>query len=113
MIEERPWGSFTILADLPYAKVKRLVVNPGQRLSYQSHKFRDEHWVVVRGIARVTLDDLTKEHGYGEHIFFARGTKHRLSCAGNETLEIIEVQVGDSFAEDDIVRYEDDYQRVK
>jgi mannose-6-phosphate isomerase len=109
---DRPWGSFIVLADLPYTKVKRLIINPGHRLSYQSHKHRDEHWVVVRGKAQITLDGVVTQHSYGEHIFFPRGTKHRLACAGDEPMEIIEVQIGDSFAEDDIVRYEDDYDRA-
>jgi mannose-6-phosphate isomerase-like protein (cupin superfamily) len=108
---DRPWGSFVILADGANAKVKRLVVNPGQRLSLQSHKFRDEHWVVVAGKAEITLDATTKVIGYGEHIFVKRGTKHRIACSGQQPTEIIEVQVGESFAEEDIVRYSDDYGR--
>jgi mannose-6-phosphate isomerase-like protein (cupin superfamily) len=109
----RPWGSFVVLADLPYTKVKRLIVNPGHRFSYQSHKHRDEHWIVVRGTADVTSDDKVTNHRYGDYISLPRGTKHRLMCTGDEALEIIEVQVGDSFAEDDIIRYEDDYGRVE
>lgn len=108
---DRPWGSFFILEDSQKAKVKRLLVNPGQRLSLQSHKSRDEHWVIIRGIATVTRDDETKEFSYGEHVYIKRGTKHRLACHGPEPVEIIEVQTGDSFAEDDIVRYSDDYGR--
>lgn len=109
---DRPWGSFTILDDSPRTKVKRLVVNPGQRLSYQSHKHRDEHWVVVGGSARVTLDDRVTVHHYGDHIFVGRGTKHRIACDGPQPCEIIEVQTGESFAEEDIVRFSDDYNRV-
>lgn len=108
---DRPWGSFFVLEDSHLAKVKRLVVNPGQRLSLQSHKHRDEHWVVVRGIASVTLDDRTVEMRYGDHVFVERGTRHRIACASEEPVEIIEVQVGDSFEEEDIVRYSDDYGR--
>ena len=110
-IEVRPWGSFVVIADLPYVKVKRLIVNPGHRFSYQSHTHRDEHWVVVRGEAGVTSNDKVTNHGYGDYIRLPRKTKHRLACIGDEPLEIIEVQVGDSFAEDDIVRYSDDYGR--
>jgi mannose-6-phosphate isomerase-like protein (cupin superfamily) len=109
----RPWGSFVVIADLPYAKVKRLTVNPGHRFSYQSHKHRDEHWIVVRGVAQVTLNDVSANFKYGDHIFFARDTKHRLACVSDEAVEIIEVQVGESFGEDDIVRYEDDYGRTE
>lgn len=111
--EDRPWGSFFILEDSCAAKVKRLLVNPGQRLSLQSHKHRDEHWVIVRGVARVTLDDETKDLAYGEHVFVKRGTRHRIACAGDEPVEIIEVQTGESFAEEDIIRYSDDYGRVE
>jgi mannose-6-phosphate isomerase-like protein (cupin superfamily) len=110
--EDRPWGSFDVLADQTNTKVKRLLVNPGQRLSLQSHKLRDEHWVIVQGTAQVTLDDHTFEATYGKHIFIARGTKHRIACAGDSPVEIIEVQVGDDFPEEDIVRYADDYHRA-
>ncbi len=109
---DRPWGSFFVLEDSARTKVKRLVVNPGQRLSYQSHEHRDEHWIVIAGVALVTLNDVVSEHRYGDHIFVGRGTKHRIACGGPEPVEIIEVQVGDSFAEEDIVRYSDDYNRV-
>ncbi len=110
--EERPWGCFIILDDQPHTKVKRLIVNPGQRLSYQSHKLRDEHWVVVRGRALITLDGVNRELGYGEHVFVKRGVKHRIACQGNEPVEIIEVQTGDGFPEEDIERFSDDYQRI-
>lgn len=109
---DRPWGSFFVLQDSPHTKVKRLLVNPGHRLSYQSHQHRDEHWVVVRGVARVTLDDVVTDYRYGDHIYVSRGSKHRIACEGSEPVEIIEVQVGDSFAEGDITRYSDDYSRA-
>lgn len=109
---DRPWGSFFILEDLSYTKVKRLLVNPGQRLSLQSHKLRDEHWVVVRGVARVTLDDETRDIRYGDHVFVKRGTRHRIACHGDEPVELIEVQVGEAFPEEDIERFQDDYNRV-
>lgn len=110
--EHRPWGSFFILEDEAHTKVKRLVVNPGHRLSLQSHKLRDEHWVVVRGVAVVTLDDITREYRYGDHVFVQRGVKHRLACAGQEPVEIIEVQTGEAFPEEDIERFSDDYDRA-
>ena len=109
---DRPWGSFFILEDLLHTKVKRLLVNPGHRLSLQSHEHRDEHWVVVRGVARVTLDDVSTDYHYGDHIFVRRGTRHRIACPGPEPVEVIEVQTGASFAEEDIVRFADDYDRV-
>lgn len=110
--EDRPWGSFDVLFDKPNTKVKSLIVKPGQRLSLQSHKLRDEHWVVVQGVARVTLDDTTKDFQYGEHVYVKRGVKHRIECASDEPVEVIEIQTGEAFPEEDIVRYSDDYNRV-
>lgn len=110
---DRPWGAFFVLEDGADAKIKRLVVNPGQRLSLQSHKHRDEHWVVVSGVAEVTLDERVLRLAYGDHVFVKRGTRHRIACASEVPVEIIEVQVGESFAEEDIVRYSDDYGRVQ
>jgi len=109
---DRPWGSFFILEDNKHSKIKRLLVKPGHRLSYQSHVHRDEHWVIVAGTAKVTLNDETRDYGYGDHVFVPRGTKHRIACEGPEPVEIIEVQVGESFAEEDITRYSDDYNRA-
>ncbi len=108
----RPWGEFHILADSPYVKVKRLIINPGHRFSLQSHKLRAEHWVVVRGIAMVTLGEEAKQLTYGDYIFVPIGAKHRIACVGDDPVEIIEVQTGEAFPEEDIIRYEDDYQRV-
>jgi mannose-6-phosphate isomerase-like protein (cupin superfamily) len=110
--ENRPWGSFDVLIDASNTKVKRLSVNPGQRLSLQSHKLRDEHWVVVAGTAVVTLDDETLELGYGQSVYVKRGARHRIANQGDKQLEIIEVQTGDGFPEEDIVRYSDDYHRA-
>ena len=110
---DRPWGSFFILEDSNLVKVKRLLVNPGQRLSLQSHEHRDEHWVVIRGVASVTLDDTTEEYRYGQLVFVKRGTRHRIANSGTEPVEIIEIQTGDSFAEEDIKRYSDDYGRAE
>jgi mannose-6-phosphate isomerase len=108
----KPWGEFHVLTDSPYTKVKRLIINPGHRLSLQSHKLREEHWVVVRGQASVTIGDQEKEIGYGQYVFVPKGTKHRIACQGNEPVEIIEVQTGEAFPEEDIIRFEDDYQRT-
>ncbi len=110
---DRPWGSFFILEDSDAAKVKRLLVKPGQRLSLQSHEHRDEHWVVIRGTARVTLNDVTSDYHYGQHVYVPRGTKHRIACTDNVPVEIIEIQIGDSFEEEDIKRYSDDYGRIE
>jgi mannose-6-phosphate isomerase-like protein (cupin superfamily) len=109
---QRPWGRFLNVVDLPYTKVKRLIVNPGKRLSYQSHTKRDETWIVVRGVATVTIDDFTCTVNYGEHVCICKNSKHRLANETDLPLEIIEVQVGEYFGEDDIQRYEDDFGRL-
>ena len=98
--------------DLPHFKSKRITVWPGQRLSYQSHKKRAEHWVVVKGQAEVTLNGETLSLGVGEHVHIPLGAKHRMGNPGHIALEFIEVQTGTYFGEDDIVRYEDNYGRV-
>ncbi len=110
--EIRPWGRYYVLDDGPTCKVKRIVVEPGQRLSYQLHHRRAEHWTVVAGTALVTLngEDITVEPG--ESIDIPRGADHRVRNPGSQPLEFIEVQMGDYFGEDDIVRLEDDYGRA-
>ena len=111
--EERPWGSFEILLDTGYCKVKRIIVKPGQRLSYQYHHKRTEHWVIVQGDAIVTLDD--KEHIFGEGMVveIPAKTKHRVQNTFEKNLVFIEVQTGTYFGEDDIIRLKDDYGRNK
>jgi mannose-6-phosphate isomerase len=108
----RPWGQFKVLYDSEYTKVKELTVSPGQRLSYQYHKHRQEHWVVVKGVATVTLDTITEEFGYNEHINVPLGIKHRLANNTDDDLVIIEIQTGTYFGEDDIIRLNDDYDRI-
>jgi mannose-6-phosphate isomerase len=111
--DHRPWGWYLVLADLPHTKVKLIFVNPGQRLSYQSHKLRSEYWVVVAGVLRATISDVTTDYTYGQSAFIPRGAKHRMACPpDSEPLQVIEVQVGDEFPESDIIRYDDDYGRV-
>jgi len=110
--ERRPWGTFTVLDERPEAKVKRLTVDPGERLSYQSHARRSEHWVVVSGTARVTLDGVDHDLGPGEAIDIPLGGAHRMTNPGADELVFVEVQLGDYFGEDDIVRYSDDYGRA-
>ena len=110
--EHRPWGSFTVLADEPDHKVKRIVVKPGQRLSLQRHKHRQEHWLIVSGEAVVTLDGNLVTIGPGQAVDIARGQVHRVENKGKEPLVFIEVQLGDYFGEDDIERLEDDYGRL-
>ena len=109
--EERPWGNYTILHTDDSCQVKKLVVNPGKRISLQSHKFRAEHWFVVSGQGIAELDSLEMQVGPGVSIDVPIGSKHRISCTGSERLVFIEVQTGSSFDEDDIIRYADDFGR--
>lgn len=110
--EIRPWGQFTNIYDQAHSKVKTIHVNPGHRLSLQSHMKRAETWVVIRGLASVQINDDFFSLSVGESIQIPVGVKHRLQNTGSELLEIIEVQTGTYFGEDDIIRYEDDYQRA-
>ncbi len=112
MDEIRPWGSFATILVSPGCKVKTIEVEPGKRLSYQSHSFRDERWIVVDGSAGVTLDGVRRIVGRGETVFIGRGQRHRLDNPGKGRLMIVEVQLGERLEEDDIVRYEDDFGRV-
>jgi mannose-6-phosphate isomerase-like protein (cupin superfamily) len=98
--------------DAPDHKVKRLVVHPGKRLSYQRHSKRAEHWFIVSGRARVTLDGADTELAAGGAIDIPRGSAHRIANAGSTDLVFVEVQHGTYFGEDDIERLEDDFGRV-
>ncbi len=109
----RPWGSYTVLEEGPAYKVKRITVKPGKRLSLQMHYHRSEHWVVVRGTARVTVGDREFILRNGESTFVPAGTKHRLENPGLIPLDIIEAQIGEYIEEDDIVRFDDDFGREK
>jgi mannose-6-phosphate isomerase len=111
--DERPWGSFTVLDDeSPTHKVKRIVVRPGKRLSYQRHSRRSEHWFVVEGKAEVTIDGSNHQVGPGDAIDIPVGAAHRIANNGDADVVFVEVQHGDYFGEDDIVRLEDDYGRA-
>jgi len=107
----RPWGSYDSVDMGDGFQVKRIKVKPGARLSLQSHARRAEHWVVVRGIARVTRDNDVFDLYPNQSTYIPIGAKHRLENPGHEPLELIEVQSGDYLGEDDIVRYEDVYGR--
>tara|TARA_Y100000593_G_scaffold74496_1_gene137166 strand:- start:169 stop:528 length:360 start_codon:yes stop_codon:yes gene_type:complete len=109
--EERPWGSFEHLLDEEYCKVKRIIVKPGQRLSYQFHYKRSEAWVIVQGTATVTLNGEDIEYTNGQIVDIPVRTKHRVRNDSKEDLIFIETQTGTYFGEDDIVRIEDDYGR--
>jgi mannose-6-phosphate isomerase len=108
----RPWGTFTVLDEGEGFKVKRIEVLPGKRLSYQKHAQRAEHWVVVNGTAKVTLDEREIIVDAGNAIDIAIGSAHRVENPGAEPLVFIEVQRGDYLGEDDIVRLQDDFGRA-
>lgn len=110
--EIRPWGQYHVLMDTANYKVKHIEVNPGGRLSYQYHNFRSEIWTIVTGIALVTLEGVVTEYKKGDSVVIPQGAKHRVHNMGTELLEIIEVQLGTYFGEDDIIRLEDDYART-
>jgi mannose-1-phosphate guanylyltransferase/mannose-6-phosphate isomerase len=107
----RPWGSYTILEDGDHYKIKRLEINPGAKLSHQLHYHRSEHWVVVAGTARVSNGDKEYDVHPNESTYIPMSTKHRLENRGRIPLQIIEVQNGEYLEEDDIVRFDDDYNR--
>lgn len=109
---QRPWGSYTVLEDMPGFKIKRIEVKPGGRLSLQSHEHRSEHWIVVAGVATVTCGERVTDLEANESTFIPKGAKHRLENRGSEIVAIIEVQVGSYLGEDDITRYDDQYGRV-
>jgi mannose-1-phosphate guanylyltransferase/mannose-6-phosphate isomerase len=107
----RPWGSYQSIDMGDRHQVKRIVVKPGGRLSLQKHHHRSEHWIVVRGTARVTVNELVKTVHENESIYIPIGATHRLENPGKILLELIEVQTGSYLGEDDIIRIEDDYRR--
>jgi len=114
IFDQRPWGSFTVLDEDADYKVKRIEVFATKRLSYQKHAHRSEHWFVVRGIAKVTLNGKEFLVKKGEDVDIPVGTAHRVENPDAEELLIfIETQTGDYFGEDDIERLEDDFGRMK
>ena len=108
----RPWGSYTVLEEGPRFKIKRITVQPGEKLSLQMHYHRSEHWVVVQGTAKVTIGEEEKIIRENEGVFVPKSAVHRLENPGKIPLEMIEVQVGEYLGEDDIIRFEDIYARV-
>lgn len=113
IFDQRPWGSFTVLDGGENYKVKRIEVLPNKRLSYQKHAHRSEHWFIVRGTAKVTLNGEEFLVKTGEAIDIPVGTAHRVeNPESDEPLIFIETQTGDYFGEDDIVRLEDDFGRM-
>jgi mannose-6-phosphate isomerase-like protein (cupin superfamily) len=109
---ERPWGTYFNALEEPGYKIKKILVHPGARLSLQSHEHRSEHWVVVQGSALVTLDEQELPKQRDEYIYIPKGSVHRLQNVGTENLILVEVQLGNYLGEDDIKRYQDDYNRL-
>ena len=110
-VEIRPWGMYEVLLDSPECKVKRITVDPGQKLSYQYHLKRSENWTIVKGHLTVILDDEKIFKSPGESVRILQGEKHRAWNETDEIVQFIEVQTGTYFGEDDIIRIEDDYNR--
>lgn len=108
----RPWGSYEVIQTQPNFQIKKISVNPGNRLSLQSHKYRSEHWFILSGSGQVQIDEQIIVIGAQESVFIPVGAKHRVKALGENKLEFIEIQTGSTFDEDDIVRYEDDFGRV-
>tara|TARA_E500000178_G_scaffold342355_1_gene387424 strand:- start:1537 stop:1884 length:348 start_codon:yes stop_codon:yes gene_type:complete len=112
-ISRRPWGTYEVIISCDRYKIKRIIVEPGNRLSLQSHKKRDESWVIVNGNALIEIGSNSYKLKYGESIHIKRNEKHRVKNVSDDKLILIEVQTGEYFGEDDIQRFEDDYNRVK
>lgn len=107
----RPWGEYFVLEESTTHKVKKIIVKPGGRLSYQYHHYRSEVWTIVQGEAIITLDGVDQVYKAGQIAQIPLGAKHRIQNQSNKDLIFIEVQLGTYFGEDDIVRIEDDYNR--
>ena len=109
---EKPWGSYTNLMDEQYTKVKKILISPGQSPSYQYHFKRSELWIIVKGIAEVKIDDNVTSHIVGDVIKIPKEAKHQVTNIGETDIIFVEIQLGEYFGEDDIVRLEDKYGRV-
>lgn len=110
--ENRPWGYYETIELGQRFQVKRILVEPGQTLSLQSHRHRAEYWVVVKGTAQVDIDDNTSLVCEGEATHIPLGAVHRMHNPGKIPMELIEVQIGSYLGEDDIIRYDDIYGRA-
>ena len=109
--DHRPWGWFEVLSLGKNFKVKRMFVKPGASLSLQSHKHRSEHWVVVEGKVKVTIDKEVKLVSEGQSVYVPLGSVHRIENSEKAPIILIEVQIGNYLGEDDIIRYDDIYSR--
>lgn len=113
IISVKPWGNHCVLfSDQNRCLVKKLVIKPKQRMSYQSHELRNEHWIIISGTASVQLGEHNISMSKNDYIYIPSGKKHRIENLGSDDLIMIEVQTGDGFFEDDITRYEDDFNRI-
>lgn len=108
---EKPWGCYETIYVDENTQVKVIRIHPGHRPSYQFHYYRTETWVLVKGEGLLTLEDKTSKVDKGDVVFVAKGAKHRIENTGTEDLIFVEVQMGEYFGEDDIVRVSDDYSR--
>lgn len=111
LIEHRPWGTYTVLLDATDCKVKSITIKPGESPSYQYHFKRREHWIIVQGNGTLILNDVQRDVNTGDCIFVEKLDKHKIINTGIGDLKFIEVQTGEYFGEDDIVRLEDKYGR--
>ncbi|MEO1247351.1 MAG: phosphomannose isomerase type II C-terminal cupin domain [Pseudomonadota bacterium] len=109
--DDRPWGRWTVLSSGDGYVVKEIAVKPGEILSLQSHEHRAEHWIVLDGVAQVTIDDEVIERRANETAFIPVGARHRIANIGDTLMRFVEVQTGEVLSEDDIRRYEDRYGR--
>lgn len=108
----RPWGDYEILTNQEACKIKKIVVNAHQKLSYQMHNHRDEYWIIIKGSANIIIDDMARYVTAGEHLLIPKKAKHRIENDTDHVFELIELQTGEYLEEDDIVRFEDQYGRV-
>ena len=108
---EKPWGSYQVLENTESYTLKKIIVNPGGKLSLQSHKHRSEHWIIAEGKAEIIIDEKVLIVGANESVIIPKGSKHRLTNNQNTKLIIFELWFGDILDEKDIVRYEDIYGR--
>lgn len=110
--KKAPWGSHSTIAFGSMYKVKEITINPGKQISLQFHKKRQEHWIIVKGIAEVTINDDVSKKGINDYIFIEKKQKHRIKNYGKKICKLIEVSTGDYLEDDDIVRLDDDFSRV-
>ena len=109
--DHRPWGWFESLVLGDRFQVKRIFVKPGAALSLQSHKHRSEHWIIVKGTAKVTIEEHVKLVTEGQSVYVPLGAVHRIENPSKLPVVLIEVQIGSYLGEDDIIRYQDAYSR--